>query len=623
MTIPTNAQISESRSICDALASHGGTGGKQQPIRVYGEELAIDGQDSTEPWDTNFRISKGLVRPSPDPNCLRVYFVVFHQRQTADKKRSDHEPGHYYSALLFVKMQQPLTPAFVASALLATPAAAGYNNSTASISCCTALTSAGISVLYPDNELYENRTESYWSITSQLTPWCIAQPASTEQVATAVTTLVEGTSCQFAVRSGGHFIWPANNSKHGGSAQTSSPLTQVVEEGVTIDLGLMNATTYDESTQVASIYPGSRWRGVYETLDPHNVTVAGGRAASVGVAGFLTGGGNSFYSARKGFACDNVVNFEVVLASGATVNANATDNSDLFQALKGGQSNFGIVTRFDMQAFDAPLLWGGAVQYNKTTGPQHIDAYVDWTNNVQNDVNGSAIVFWSYQPALQDIVIIAAYEDTGGNVEPAAFDKFLAIPGNLSSTMRVASHLDLANELEQPTGYRDIWWTGTIKNDKRVYEKIIELHEELCDFMAAQSPDGDFVTQAMFQSIPTIFSQHSVENGGNVLGLDRENENLVMLLYTLAVNGAEQEAIAQEQMRKFGDATMEYATSIDAAADWKYINYAYQQQDPLGSYGAENVAKIQAAALKYDPSGIFQTRAPGGFKITRSNGTIG
>lgn len=78
----------------------------------------------------------------------------------------------------------------------------------------------------------------------------------------------------------------------------------------------MNATTYDDETQVASIQPGSRWRGVYETLDPYHATVAGGRAASVGVAGFLTGGGNSFFSARKGFACDQVLNFEVVLASG-------------------------------------------------------------------------------------------------------------------------------------------------------------------------------------------------------------------------------------------------------------------------------------------------------------------
>lgn len=260
------------------------------------------------------------------------------------------------------------------------------------------------------------------------------------------------------------------------------------------------------------------------------------------------------------------------------------------------------------------------MQYNKTTGPQHIDAYVDWTKNVQDDVNGSAILLWSYQPSIQDIVIIAAYEDTGGNVEPAAFDEFLAIPGNLSSTMRIASHLELANEGAQPTGYRDIWWTGTVQNDKRVYEKVIKLHQDLCDFMAAQSPDGDFIAQAIFQSIPTVFSEHSNEKGGNILGLNRETENVVMLLFTLAVNGVEQEAVAQEQMRKFGEATMEYASSIDAAADWVYINYAYQQQDPLASYGAENVAKIQAAALKYDPSGIFQSRAPGGFKVTQSTG---
>lgn len=257
-------------------------------------------------------------------------------------------------------MHQPLSLTHGFSSLLAAQVGASSDNSTTSCVSrhfpttndirsvsdkyiqCTALQSVGISVLYPGNELYENRTESYWSITSQLTPWCIvsflfphdtsglsirplklipclqAQPISAEQVSLAVTTLVDSTPCQFAVRSGGHFIWPANNSEysytHIPSLQDTN--TEIVEEGVTIDLGLMNTTTYDEESKIASILPGSRWRGVYETLDPHNVTVSGGRAASVGVTGFLTGGGNSFYSARKGFACDSVVNFEVVLASG-------------------------------------------------------------------------------------------------------------------------------------------------------------------------------------------------------------------------------------------------------------------------------------------------------------------
>lgn len=244
----------------------------------------------------------------------------------------------------------------------------------------------------------------------------------------------------------------------------------------------MNGTTWNPETQVASILPGSRWGEVYEALNPLNVTVPGGRAASVGVAGFLTGGGNSFYSARKGFACDNVVNFEVVLASGEVINANATDNTDLFQALKGGQSNFGVVTRFDMQGFEAPDLWGGVVQYNKTTGPQHIEAYINWTVNLNNFTQGSTILFWSYQPTLEEIIIIAAYDDTTGAVAASGYDEFLAIPNNISSTLRTASHYELAEELEQPTDYRDIWFTATVKNDKRVYEKIVELHEELCAF---------------------------------------------------------------------------------------------------------------------------------------------
>ena len=89
-----------------------------------------------------------------------------------------------------------------------------------------------------------------------------------------------------------------------------------IEDGITVDLGLMNSTRLDPETKIASIEPGSRWMQVYATLDPLGVTVPGGRAGSVGVAGFLMGGGNSFYTAREGFACDTVKNFEVVLTSG-------------------------------------------------------------------------------------------------------------------------------------------------------------------------------------------------------------------------------------------------------------------------------------------------------------------
>jgi FAD/FMN-containing dehydrogenase len=167
------------------------------------------------------------------------------------------------------------------------------------------LEEAGLAhVLYPNTTDYANRTSSYWSVSAQLAPSCIVQPTYTGDVVKVVNTLVQSASCsstKFAVRSGGHTVWAGSNN---------------INDGVTIDLGLMKTVTLDKNASTASIQPGARWMNVYGALDTEGWTVPGGRAGSVGVAGFLTGGGNSFFAARVGFACDNVKNFELVTASG-------------------------------------------------------------------------------------------------------------------------------------------------------------------------------------------------------------------------------------------------------------------------------------------------------------------
>lgn len=50
---------------------------------------------------------------------------------------------------------------------------------------------------------------------------------------------------------------------------------------------------------------------------------------------------------------------------------------------------------------------------------------------------------------------------------------------------------------------------------------------------------------------------------------------------------------------------------------FRYLNYCNGSQDPLGSYDAENIKKMKDAAAKYDPTGVFQTRTPRGFKISK------
>ncbi|ORY11128.1 hypothetical protein BCR34DRAFT_445770, partial [Clohesyomyces aquaticus] len=48
---------------------------------------------------------------------------------------------------------------------------------------------------------------------------------------------------------------------------------------------------------------------------------------------------------------------------------------------------------------------------------------------------------------------------------------------------------------------------------------------------------------------------------------------------------------------------------------WVYVNYADKSQQPLATYGRENVENMKTAAAKYDPGQAFQKLCPGGFKI--------
>jgi FAD/FMN-containing dehydrogenase len=140
-----------------------------------------------------------------------------------------------------------------------------------------------------------------------------------------------------------------------------------IQAGITIDLSKFNQVTVASNRQTVDIGPGNRWRNVYSQLDAKNLATSGGRVATVGVGGLTTGGGISFFSPRYGFVCDNVENFEVVLASGQIVNANSKTNSDLWRALRGGSNNFGIVTK----------ITHAIVRARRVLGRLHRSGYLD------------------------------------------------------------------------------------------------------------------------------------------------------------------------------------------------------------------------------------------------------
>lgn len=268
------------------------------------------------------------------------------------------------------------------------------------------------------------------------------QPSTAEEVATTVKVLTSASllkPCNFAVRSGGHTPIPGSND---------------IVDGVTIDLLHMNGTTYNAGTQLASIGPAGRWGGVYQALEPLGRMVAGGRGSTVGVGGFLLGGGISHYAPRFGLSCDNVVNFQVVLADGRIVNANKSSNADLFTGLKGGTSNFGIVTRYDMETFESENLWGGIVTWPASTVDQHFQSLVNFGLNPNRDPNAALIVFQGYSTASPTNVVRAAFDYTKPVSRPDAYKEFFAVTNNITDTTKIQPMSAIAAEFGSTTTTR-------------------------------------------------------------------------------------------------------------------------------------------------------------------------
>ncbi|KAH8669010.1 hypothetical protein BX600DRAFT_266336 [Xylariales sp. PMI_506] len=466
---------------------------------------------------------------------------------------------------------------------------------------------------------YNDRIDSYWSLTPRLRPWAIIQPRNVDEVSKAVKALVKTEGCQFAIRSGGHTSIPGSNN---------------ITDGITIDLGLMNASVYNPENKIVSLEPGGRWGNVYKYLEKLGVMVAGGREGLVGVGGVLTGGGKSYYTCRSGFACDQVVNYEIVLADGTITQANQSINSDLFQVLKGGSNNFGIVTRFDLVTFPAHDVYDGIMVFPVSSQEPIIDAFMDFTKQLHEDESAHILAMWASMPKAAidmlngvtpdpsqppDMTMVSTINmimtQLDGVEDSKSLERFMKVPNPLSNSMM---HTTLADKVERfllPSNREDIWFCLTYKLDKPIIEKNMEIYERLVKDISKLAPGC--VVQMVLQPFPTSFAKHSLERGGNMMGLERIQEDSVLLVAAVEGSSPGFYDLAFPIYKAAIDELENFAKSVDGNVEFRYLNYCDGSQDPLGTYGAENIKKMKAAAAKYDPTGVFQHRVPGGFKISR------
>ena len=167
----------------------------------------------------------------------------------------------------------------------------------------------------------------------------------------------------------------------------------LVEDGLVIDLSEMKAIEVNPENKTAEVQPGNTLRDLDKATHEHGLALPVGINGTTGVAGLTLGGGLGYLSRKGGLAIDNLLEAQVVLASGELVTANASSHPDLFWALRGGGGNFGVVTSFTFNLLPIKNVYGGPMFWSMEQAEEAMKFYDQVTKNASNDLYGFLCFF--------------------------------------------------------------------------------------------------------------------------------------------------------------------------------------------------------------------------------------
>ena len=201
-----------------------------------------------------------------------------------------------------------------------------------------------------------------WNSMIDRRPRAIARCGGPEDVQSAVRFAAEQ-NIYPAIRAGGH----------------NAAGLAMIDDGLVIDVSPMKAISVDPANLIAVSQTGLTWGEFDRETHAHGVATTGGLISTTGIAGLTLGGGVGWLMNRCGLVCDNTLNYDIVLASGELVRANASEHPDLFWALKGGGGNFGVVTSITFRMYPIREVVSGLVLHPLAHAREVLKFYRDFT----------------------------------------------------------------------------------------------------------------------------------------------------------------------------------------------------------------------------------------------------
>lgn len=162
-----------------------------------------------------------------------------------------------------------------------------------------------------------------------------------------------------------------------------------VAGGLLIATHTLAGVSVDVDARTARVTGGANWNAVLEAATPHGLAPLCGSAPAVGVISFLLGGGLGPISRQYGFSADHVRSIEIVTPADGAMVVTARERPDLFWALRGGKSGFGVVTAVTVDLFPIAEVYSGGLYFAADAARNVVLAVTEWAPSLPESETAS------------------------------------------------------------------------------------------------------------------------------------------------------------------------------------------------------------------------------------------
>jgi FAD/FMN-containing dehydrogenase len=423
-------------------------------------------------------------------------------------------------------------------------------------------------ILTVDDQEYD-LARRVWNGMIDRRPPVIVRPTSIADVMHAVRFAREY-EISVSVRGGGHSV--AGKS--------------IADDAMMIDLSLMNDVQVNPSAQSALAQGGAKWADFDRQCERYQLATTGGVISSTGVCGLTLGGGIGWLMGKHGLSCDNVISADLVNAEGSHLSVSASQNEDLFWAIRGGGGNFGIVTALEFRLHLLESVQAGLLIYPRSIAFDLLRRYRDVTADAPDELTAYAALMIGHGHPVAAIAMCDSSSKPSTASVSAQFCLSELPAADLTGTKKY-TELQTMLDITAPAGVHYYFKCPFLRE---LSDEVLRLIVDHCENMPTEQ------TQVVLEHMHGAASRVPVSE--TAFGLRRVHYSINIMA------GWTDPAMAEKCI----DWARTLSSALEAfGASDAYVNYLGDEGSSAvrASYGA-NYDRLAQLKKQYDPENFFR-----------------